>query len=60
MERLLYKGVVYSNTVQSLLAIVKAMDELSIEYENGTTCQTGSDFISFVDGMHILSRSLLN
>ena len=60
MERLLYKGVVYSNTVQSLLAIVKAMDELSIEYENGTVYQTGSDFISFVEGMHILKRLLLD
>ena len=56
----MYKGVVYSNIVQSLLAIVKAMGELSIEYENGTVDQTGSDFISFVEGMHILNRSLLN
>ena len=51
MERLLYKSVVYSNMVQSLLAIVKAMKELSIECENETVTGVGSDFVTFVEGM---------
>ena len=52
MERLLYKAVVYSNTVQSLLAIVKAMNELGIEYENLNATEIGSNFVAHVEGMH--------
>ena len=49
-ERLLYKAVVYSNTVQSLLPIVKAMKELSIQYERESVAEIGSNYIRFVEG----------
>uniref|UniRef100_A0A673FPW9 G protein subunit alpha i2 n=1 Tax=Sinocyclocheilus rhinocerous TaxID=307959 RepID=A0A673FPW9_9TELE len=30
-----YRAVVYSNTIQSIMAIIKAMSNLKIEYEDG-------------------------
>ena len=47
---MLYKAVVFSNTVQSLLAIVKAMNQLSIAYENETTAKTAESFILYIEG----------
>ncbi len=38
-----YRAVVYSNTIQSIMAIIKAMANLKIDYEEATravcTCQ---------------------
>ena len=46
----MYKPVVYSNVVQSLVALVKAMSLLSIAYENETVSGIASDFITYVKG----------
>ena len=46
----MYKPVVHSNVVQSLITLIKAMALLSIEYENETVSAIASDFIIFVQG----------
>lgn len=47
-ECIQYKMVVYSNTVQSLLAILKAMTRLGIDFENPSRVEDAKRFLAIV------------
>ena len=49
-ERLLYKAVVYSNIVQSMLAILRAMKDFDIPYEDDSLEHTASRFFEEAEG----------
>ena len=41
-----YKAVVYSNTIQSIIAIVKAMKQLEIEFTDKSLVETSQELFS--------------
>lgn len=45
-ERVEFRCIVYSNAVQSILAIVKAMTKLGISYENPARIVSMTPFLS--------------
>lgn len=47
-ECIQYKMVVYSNTIQSLLAILKAMTRLGIDFENPSRVEDAKRFLAIV------------
>src|SRR6185437_12698173 len=47
-ECIQYKMVVYSNTIQSLLAILKAMTRLGIDFENHSRVEDAKRFLAIV------------
>lgn len=49
-----YRAVVYSNTIQSIMAIIKAMSNLKIEYEDGSRAVSTHQQINHVQ--HITHR----
>ena len=50
-ERESFKSVVYANTVQSMLAIVKAMEALDIAYENSDCAEDGKKILRIASQM---------
>lgn len=46
-----YKPVVYSNTIQSLMAIIRAMEQLGIEFEDPAKVKEARDFFSLASTM---------
>jgi len=45
-ERQTFKPVVYANTIQSMFAIVKAMEQLQISYENPDNADNGKKILT--------------
>ena len=43
-ERKAYRPVVYSNTIQSMMAIIRAMGQLKIEFRNGARSDDARTF----------------
>lgn len=51
-ERLLYKAVVFSNIVQSMLAILRAMKSFNIDFEDEDTEHAGARFFEETECEH--------
>lgn len=57
-ECLNYRRVIFSNTIQSMTAILNAMKMLRINFQNPDTCQLSNRYFAYVDNSSTLNPDL--